>query len=446
MSMVTKPEPSKKIVKAATCTYCGCLCDDIVLSIEGNRIATARNACVLGESWFFSQSDEQGPACLIEGEPASLNDGLERAARILNEARYPVILGLCETTTEAQRAAVSIGDWVGACVDPSQSISHGAAALAMQEVGEVTCTLGEVKNRGDLIIFWGCNPIESHPRHLGRYSLEPAGLFVPRGREDRFCVVVDVQETASAAVADQFLTIKRGKQFEALWTLRALAKGVELDAALIEAETGVSLSIWRELMDRMKRARYGVIFSGSSATDPFDSHQWFHALFALVRDMNAFARFVCVPLGEPGNVTGAHNVLTWQTGYPFAVNLTRGYPRFGPGEYTAMELLGRGEADAALVVAADPMSHFSPTAREHLTHIPIVVLDFKDTATTKIATVAFRTAAYGINTPGTVYRADGVTIPLRAALSSPLPSDEDVLKKIERCVREMKAATNEEVH
>ena len=72
MSMVTEPEPSEQIVEDATCTFCGCLCDDIALSVEGNRITEARNACALGESWFFSQRNEQGPACLIEGKPASL--------------------------------------------------------------------------------------------------------------------------------------------------------------------------------------------------------------------------------------------------------------------------------------------------------------------------------------------------------------------------------------
>ena len=38
MSMVSEPEPSMKIVEDATCTFCGCLCDDIALSIEANRI------------------------------------------------------------------------------------------------------------------------------------------------------------------------------------------------------------------------------------------------------------------------------------------------------------------------------------------------------------------------------------------------------------------------
>ena len=157
------------------------------------------------------------------------------------------------------------------------------------------------------------------------------------------------------------------------------------------------LSTWQELMDRMKRARYGVIFSGPSQTTTFNAHQTCHALFALVRDMNAYARFVCVSLGGRGNVAGADNVLTWQTGYPFAVNLARGYPRFGPGEYTAADVLARGESDAALIVAGDPMSHLTPAAREHLARIPTIVLDSRDTAMTSIATIAFRTATYGIH-------------------------------------------------
>ena len=69
-----------------------------------------------------------------------------------------------------------------------------------------------------------------------------------------------------------------------------------------------------------------------------------------------------------------------------------------------------------MIVAGDPMSHFEPAAREHLTRIPTIVLHSRDTATARIATVAFRTATYGINTPGTVYRADGVTDPPSSGL------------------------------
>ena len=65
------------------------------------------------------------------------------------------------------------------------------------------------------------------------------------------------------------------------------------------------------------------------------------ALLALTRDMNKYTRFVCKPNRGHGNVTGADNVVAWRTGYPFGVNLGRGYPRFNPGEYTASDILAR---------------------------------------------------------------------------------------------------------
>jgi formylmethanofuran dehydrogenase subunit B len=138
-----------------------------------------------------------------------------------------------------------------------------------------------------------------------------------------------------------------------------------------------------------------------------------------------------------GNVTGADNVVSWQTGYPFGVSLGRGYPRFNPGEFTTADTLARGEADAALIIASDPMGNFSQPAREHLARIPSIALDPKETATVRAATVAFTTATYGINTGGTVYRMDDVPIPLRPAFASPYPSDQDVLTRIERRVREL---------
>ena len=47
-------------------------------------------------------------------------------------------------------------------------------------------------------------------------------------------------------------------------------------------------------------------------------------------------------------------VMRWTTGYPFGVNLCRGYPRFNPGEYSTVDLLLRGDNDAALILGADP--------------------------------------------------------------------------------------------
>lgn len=429
-----------KIIRDATCTFCGCVCDDIDLTVQGTQITAAERACELGKHWFLNQAIPQRPACLIQGQPATVAEGIEHAAQILAGAKYPLIYGMSDTTTESQRVAVAIGDWVGGCVDTTTSVEHGPAGVSFQGVGEVTSSLGEVRNRGDLIIFWGTNPAESHPRHFSKYSLEPKGLFVPNGRQDRTCIVVDVQRTASAEVADEFVQLKPGGDFEALWILRALAAGIEIDPAVSLEQTGQPLSVWQKLMSQMKAAKFGVLFYGRGVSLTRGRHVNNDAVLALTRDMNRYTRFVCKPNVGRGNTNGADNVVTWCTGYPFGVNLSRGYPRFNPGEFTATEVLARKEADAALIIASDPLARFNLSACEHLQSIPYVALDFRDSATTRGAAVAFTVATYGINVPGTVYRMDEVPIPLRPAFASPFPSDFEILSGIERRVKELKAA------
>ncbi len=76
-------------------------------------------------------------------------------------------------------------------------------------------------------------------------------------------------------------------------------------------------------------------------------------------------------------------------------------------------------------------------AVERLSEIPTIVLDPKASLTRDVAKVAFTTATYGINTPGTVYRMDDVPIPLRPAFESPYPSDESVLRAIKARVSQL---------
>ena len=430
----------KRIIENATCTFCGCVCDDMILTVEGNHITQAKNACVLGKAWFSEHTVEQRPFALIDGREASTDEAVEAAAQVLANARFPVVYGLSDTTCEAQRQAVAIADYIGASIDTTTSVCHGPSGMAFQGAGESTATLGEVRNRADLVIYWGGNPAESHPRHFTRYSVMPKGMYVPNGRKDRTVVLVDVRQTPSAKVADIFLQVKPRADFELLWALRALVKGKPVDPS-IEEITGVSLDAMKDLVQRMKSCRFGVLFFGMGLTMTRGRHYNSGALLALTTDLNEFTHFVAKPVRGHGNVTGADNVVSWQTGYPFAVNFSRGFPRFNPGEFTTVDLLARREADAALIIASDPASNFPKAAIEHLKRIPTIVLDPKTTVTTSVAKISFTTATYGINTGGTVYRMDDVPISLRPAFPSPYPSDETVLRAIKDRVRQLLGQT-----
>lgn len=295
--------------------------------------------------------------------------------------------------------------------------------------GKVSCTLGEVKNRADFILYWGGNPAECHPRHFTRYTLTQKGKFLPRGRKDRTMVLVDIRETPSAKAADIFLQVRPGKDFEVLTILRALVKSQRVNAEAV-AETGLTLEQLQDLVDRMKKAKFGVLFFGMGLSMTRGKHMNSAAALTLAAELNAFTKFVAMPMRGHGNVTGADVVLRYTTAYPFGINLGRGYPRFNPGEYSTIDLLVRGDNDATLVLGADPGATMPKPAIEHLKRTPTIVLDPKVTHTSKLARVHITTAATGISAPGTVYRMDEIPLPLRPALNSPYPTDEDVVKRI----------------
>src|SRR5262249_25534813 len=105
-----------------------------------------------------------------------------------------------------------------------------------------------------------------------------------------------------------------------------------------------------------------------------------------------------------------------------------------PGEFSTVDLLIRGDCDAALILGADPGATMPQPAIDHLARIPTIVLDPKVTHTSRLARVYITTAATGISAPGTVYRMDEIPPPLRPALTSPYSTDEEVVRRIYRAV------------
>lgn len=114
---------SLTIVKNATCTFCGCVCDDIELHAEGDRIVETKRACSLGESWFKNHTAEHlYPDALIDGQPASVDEAVEAAAEFLYQANMPLVYGLSNVTCETQREAVSLAELIGGVIDSHTSL------------------------------------------------------------------------------------------------------------------------------------------------------------------------------------------------------------------------------------------------------------------------------------------------------------------------------------
>lgn len=419
------------------CPGCACLCDDVKLTFKGDELIEFSPSCALGERWFRVHGQRPGSIAEINGSPAGFAEAIEYAAALLLRSDYPLIYGLSRSATPGQRAAVALAERLGGAIDTTASLCHGPSIMAIQEVGEVTCTLGEIRNRADLVVFWGCHPAISHPRHSERYSVFPTGRHIREGRSDRTVVMVgesdrvtDWRLAPDGSKPDFVVPIEAGTDFEALSDLRVMLKGCDAPSASPEL---------RRLFECMRGCRYGIIFFGLgiTATSMWDGqthnpvgHINVAALLQLVAELNAVTRFTARRMRMQGDVSGADNVLCWQTGYPFAVDMSRGYPRYNPGEYSANELLARNDTDLCLLVGAETVPYFSQEARERLKSIPTIVLDYPGVPLEFVPTVRFTTSVYGLHSKGTAYRMDNVPLTLKELLHGEAPTDELVLHQL----------------
>ena len=477
------------IIKSVTCPICGCLCDDIEVTVENNEVVKMKNGCAVCEAKFLGYKGEHRihtPLMRKDGKlvPVSMDEAVHAAAEVLANANYPILYGWSSTSSEAQRVGVELAEEVGGVLDNTAVVCHGPSILGVQEVGIPTCTLGQIRHRADLIIYWGCDPWSAHPRHLERYTSFTEGRFeksewtsymqklkssagqkklqsaarssfgaakLPKpqacfvggvppalSKGGRKLIVVDVRKTMSAEMADYFIQVEPNKDYELMQALRALVKDQELD---VDTVAGVPVEYLEEVADALVNCEFGVIFFGMGLTQTAGKFRNIEVAIQLVRDLNTRTKFAIMPMRGHFNVTGANVVSAWQSGYPYGVDFSLGYPRYNPGETTCMDVLLRDELDASLVIAADPGANFPKNAVQNMVKHPLIVIDPHMNATAMLGDIVFPAAFVGIEVDGTAYRMDSVPLPLHKVVEPPagvLP-DEEILNKILKEVRIIKA-------
>ncbi len=432
----------EKTIQDVVCTFCGCCCDNLEVKIKDERIVSVRNSCAISMSKFLNYDRERisTPMEMKNGrfEEIRFEDAIEKTASILANAKYPILYGWSLTSCEAIEIGVELAELVGGVIDNTTTTCHGPSIIGVHDIGESSCTLGEVRHRADLVVYWGCNPVHAHPLHMSRYSVHSKGRF-RRGRKERKLIVVDVRKTDTAKQADHFIQVAPNQDYELLTALRAAVKMGEIEQDSI---AGVPVETVEEIAEMMVNCEFGIIFFGLGLTMSTGKSRNIDAALSLVRELNNRTKFLIMPMRGHFNVTGANQVTAWQTGYPFAVDLSKGYPRYNPGDTSAVDILTRGECDAALVVASDPISNFPIAASRHLSRIPLITVDPHVTPTTLTSDIVIPSSFVGIERPGTVYRMDGVVLLTRKLVEPPkgVKSDEDILNAILRRTRELKGA------
>ena len=405
------------VTENVTCLGCGCACDDIDVVVSAGRIADARNACPLGKAWF---GDGNVPLrCMVNGHDAMPEAALRVATDRLVDARRVLVYLAPGLSCEAQRAGIAIADLLGGVVDSATSATALHQTLATQERGFASATLGEIRNRADLIVFWGVDLDRRYPRFRSRYAPDAAGTFVPDGRRSRRVIVVDVRTATGPNDADHRFSVTPDDEVATLLALASLvAHGTRAPAAPA-ADSGPVWSVARELADLLRAGRYvALVYDVEPDDRAARSTGRFDALVTLAQALNDTTRCAAIALRAGGNRSGADAMLTAQTGYPTAVDFSRGFPRYRPYDGSALVMLESREIDAMLVLGDSGL--ISPGVSQAIAAASHrVVVGLRASESVLGSDVAIDTGVPGIHSAGTALRTDDVPLPLRPSLTGP---------------------------
>ncbi len=428
------------VITDALCPFCGCVCDDLTIVTENNKITEVKHACKLGAAKIMGHHRIKAPMMRKDKhsdfKEVSYDEAINEAAAILASSKRPLLYGWASALCEVHKKGILLAEELGAIIDNTATVCHAPSTLAVHEKGLPTSTLGQVKNRADVVVFWGSNPVHAHPRHMGRYSVFAKGFFSEKGRKGRKVIVVDVRKTDTANIADEYIQIQQGSDYMVISALRAILSG----HADVVPETvgGISKEQLSKLVETMKAARFGAVFFGMGLTQSQGRYKNIDNAISLITELNSFGKHVIMPMRGHYNVAGFGQVCSWETGFATAVDFSRGAPYYNPGETAANDLLMRKETDAAMIIAGDAGAHFPADSVRHLAKIPVVQVDPYWNPTTEVANVVIPVAICGVEVEGTAYRMDGVSLRFRKMIEPTHPTDIEILEKITERVRELR--------
>lgn len=430
--MKPAPPDSRGISSArCTCTVCPLLCDDILFTADGVERACGPGGEAIREALANAGRQGARPTEAWENDrPLDRGSATTRAAAMLLSARRVLVTGLANATVEAITAACDLAETLGAAVDAGLPESARAAGPTIARAGEVTAVWEEFRDRADLVIFWCCDPTQSHPRFIERFVTPP----LADGRQRR-TIAIGPGSVMPAASTHRHLPLARDLAVEAARCLQMQIAGRHTtltDTPLLATCVAIEEAI--------QSADCVAIITGD-ADDSVGLEGWsiVHLVRTIAHEKHAFQ----IPLGAGlaaggANVAGASAVCTWRFGAAGALaRADRMGSLFLPGESDAGRLIARGEVDAVVVVGrlSGPLEQAIADRGDALSLVRI------SDAAEMMQRPAGRTihlccSNLTIAATGTMLREDGRRVVLAPRQQATLPQMRELLVDLEQAVRQ----------
>ena len=342
------------------CPVCGSPCDDVQVGFDSSGSPLFQYTCPRGKALLSSKNSALESDVSADNLSSAVASRIVPAIDLLQQSEMPLVTGLSGVGMECQQLAMKLARRISGIVDVDAHPDR-SKQFAFQRTGGVTATLGEVRNRADLILCWCFDPRETHPRLLERCRVESKKL-----------IVVGPQDWTSGK-ADFFVEMEPGRASQSVAVCQAVVDQMSLDPRVVLETTGVSLNQWDTLVERLCQQERVACFVGSDP-NALPMSTFYDRMAQWVIQLNSIVRFYCLFPNQIGNRLAAEDVLCMNTGFPSAVSAARRQPEFTYAEYATETLLARQEIDAMVILSGQGFQEMNPDAQQYLQQVPKIML------------------------------------------------------------------------
>jgi formylmethanofuran dehydrogenase subunit B len=411
------------------CPFCALACDhlqvhvgrdDEPLALRGGDCPRARR----GLQTFASRSVDVSPT--VDGRNATLDDAVAAAARHLAASRQPLFAGL-GTDVAGARALYPLACASGAICDGAGGDAAMHTLRALQDRGQYTTTLAEVRTRADLIVFVGSVPTDIAPLLLERCGIGDGQVAA------RHLVALHTRDGDAAALA----LARPGVSVESIAPSGDLFTALAaLNAALARPTADAVPPVLRALAERLRRARYAV-FIGAPSHLPAHGALLVEVVHRLIGRLNEHTRAAALWVEGGNGASTANQAFTWLSGLPLRSRAGPLGLEHEPLTFGATRALDGAAVDLLLWASAFEAAALPPPCA-----LPLVVLGHpaQASACARRDAVFIPVATPGIGVDGHVFRTDGtVLMPLSAVRPDASPSLAEVAQWLLRALRGMRS-------
>lgn len=378
-----------RIAGLAVCAACGCLCHDVDLNST-----TVFQGC--DRASHFAEIIRPRISEPAAFEPGLLDSAVQLFAEAVKFRRSITFAGLEHQPWEVQKAAITLAESVGAWVIRESDL-HGSGspwAAAFAQKGSRNASWSEIRLRSDALLLWYAPLWNSDPRWIERFG--------PRSeRAHRLAIVTpDCQIPETGWFEEQLVRIDPSMSSDFIRAVRSAL----LHESIEPTDMGV-----RRVVHLIRNSHWLAVVRGEDPPGLVDPYGVAEALTDLIAEADGVRRAVITHVPNEINAAGLDAVLSMRSGIAPPMRFTAEGPVRGLNEWSI------GHSD--FVVAFSDRISLSDM-NSGIRFVPALGPDHT-AASANSGVVSIPVGSCGIESGGTIVRADGVAIRVPSVMARP---------------------------